>query len=99
MCWLWPVLLIGVLYGLVTFVEIIQRFTAGLPIDKRLLYSAVGTGVIFGVAVSMIAAQTGIIIKHWIDARQGFRTDRLMLKYHDELREKETSNQAMHQRQ
>jgi hypothetical protein len=98
MWWLWPALLVAMFYALSQFGEIIQRITSDFPVEKRLFYSSLGLGVIFGVVLCVIAAQTGIIIRHWIDARQGFRTERLMLKYHDELMEKEASNQASQQK-
>ena len=94
MWWLWPALLVAMFYALSQFVGIIQRFTAGFPTEKKLLYFALGLGVIFGVVLCFIAAQTAIFIKNWIDARQGFRTERLMLKYHDELLEKEDSEKT-----
>ncbi len=89
-------LLVGMFYGLYGFAGIIQRFTVAYPIEKRLLYSALGLGVIYGAALSVTAAQVAVIIYKWIEARQGFRTELLMMKYHDALKEKETSNQGMH---
>ena len=95
--WLWPVLFVGMSYGLIVFSYIIEKFAANFTGEKKLLYSCLCLGVIYGVGLCVTAAQTALIIRKWIEARHGFRTERLMLKYHDEFKN-ETSNKAMHQR-
>ena len=85
MWWIWPILLFATLYVLIRFGDFIQRFMSDFPVEKQMMYSGLFLGMMFGFTLSVIALQAGVCIKHWIDARQGFRTERLMLKYHDEL--------------
>ena len=91
MWWLWPVLLFGMLYGLIRVAGFVKAITADFS-HKEMIYAGLLFGVTFGLMISMIAIQSGMCIKQWIDARKGFRTERLMLKYHDELKQKETPN-------
>lgn len=94
MWWIWPILLLAMLYILVRFGDFIQDFTADFPVEKKMVYAGIFLGVTFGLMLSVIALHAGLCIKHWIDARQGFRTERLMLKYHDELKGKGPPNKA-----
>jgi|GEM_PF-1665356 len=92
MWWLWPVLLFATLYCLIRYAGSVQDITADFQLEKKMVYAGLFLGTTFGFMLSMIAIQSGMCIKQWIDARKGFRTERLMLKYHDELKQKETPN-------
>ena len=92
--WIWPILFLAILYILVRFGDFIQEFIADFPVEKKMVYAGLFLGMTFGLILSMLALHAGICIKHWIDARQGYRTERLMLKYHDELNEKAPSNKV-----
>lgn len=94
MSWIWPILLLAMVYLLIRLGDIIQEFSVDFSVEKKMVYAGLLLGVVFGFILNTIAHYAGNFIKHWIDARQGFRTERLMLKYHDELREKDASNNA-----
>ncbi len=95
MWWLGPVGLLVMLYCLIRLADIVEGLTAHLQLERKLVYAGLLLGVSFGLLLTSIAVQTGNFIKHWIDTRHGFRTERLMLKYHDELMYK-TPGQASH---
>lgn len=92
--WIWPLLFIGLICCLFAFLELIPRLAA--QTDKVTgdgsFYGGLALGAMFGLLFVFTAAQAGHAIKEWLDARRGFRTERLMLRYHDELQGKEGPN-------
>ena len=86
MWWMWPLLLLATLYCLMRGFDLVHGLSADFPVEKQIVYTGVLLGVLYGFVLSMLAFQAGHCIKQWVDARKGFRTERLMLKYHDELK-------------
>jgi len=95
MQWIWPVLLIALVCCLFSFAGLIQKFAADIPTDRAMFYGGLVLGGLFGFMFIMTAAQAGLALKQWIEARRGFRTERLLLQYHDRLMEKEASNKSV----
>ena len=86
--WIWPILFSLSIGGLYYFGELVKSFPGPVPEIKSVYYSGFALGAIFGFIFVGAAAQTGIALKHWLDARSGFRTERLLLQYHDQLKNK-----------
>jgi type VI protein secretion system component VasK len=95
MQWIWPVLLIALVCCLFSIAGLIQKFAADIPTDRAVFYGGLVLGALFGFMFIMTAAQAGLALKQWIEARTGFRTERLLLQYHDRLMEKEASNKSV----
>lgn len=94
MRWLWPLLLLAMLCCLLWLAELVQT----IPDEKMLVYVGLLLGASFGFIFSIVAAHAALCVKQWIEARHGFRTERLMLKYYDELNNKESSGSQTQRR-
>lgn len=91
--WIWPVLLIALMGCLIGWSSLSLRLSKDLPADKPWYYEAgVVLGVSFGFVFVVTAAQAALALKHWNEARTGYRTERLLLEYHDRLREREAAD-------
>jgi hypothetical protein len=87
------VLLIAAVCCLFGFVGVVREITEDRTDSRRMIYVGLALGAVFGFMCVVIAAQAGHFLKQWYEARHGFRTERLMLKYHDQL--KESSNKSV----
>jgi hypothetical protein len=90
--WLWPVLLIFMFCFLFYLGSKLPDLMDLVPNEKKMKVAGMILGAIFGFALMQTAYGVGIFIKHWMEARNGFRTERLMLKYHDEVVNKQAPN-------
>lgn len=95
MRWIWPALFLFWVCCFCILAGFMQRFTADIPIDRAIFYGGLLLGAVFGFMFVMFAAHAGLAVKEWIDARSGFRTERLMLQYHDKLNDKKASNKSV----
>ena len=84
--WGWFVLLIASVGCLFGFMWVIRSFTADSTDARQTIYVGLALRGIFGFLFVIIAAQAANCLKQWHNARHGFRTERLMLKYHDQLK-------------
>lgn len=80
--WFWPVLFLCLFAGLIYFVELMPEIAPN-P-DK---YTALGfsTGIIFGLFLLFTTAKAAECLRNWWEAYRGWKTERLLLKYYDEL--------------
>lgn len=81
--WIWPILMVLFFLCLFQYCQIISRISNPLEDDKNMI--GLGIGFSFGLALNSIAVHFGMSLKHWIDARKGYRTERLLLKYYDAM--------------
>ena len=81
--WLWPILFICFIWCIIKLSLIVGE-PSGLDTES---YHGFAVGVILGMFFCVIALQSGLTLKQWHDVRHGFRTERLLLKYHDELKD------------
>ena len=70
------------LFLLVSAPAIIQK----LPFEKSMVYGGILLGFFFGFLFLCFAGMAKNYLWHWIYIRRGFRTERLMLDYHDRLK-------------
>ncbi len=83
--WVWLILFLVSIFALKNFPDLIDRWSGLLNGKNKFVFAGIFLGFTFGLMLATIVVQTGICLKLWINARTGFRTERLMLKYHDEL--------------
>ena len=86
--WIWPILFILWLSGLFYFSVLVKSFPGRIPEIKSGYYSGFALGVTFGLVFVSIVIQMGVVLKHWLNSRSGFRTERLLIQYHDRLKSK-----------
>ncbi len=87
--WIWAVLLVLSLVAMFIFNDFIQGINDSFPESEAGLDRGLILGAIFGFMFAMLASQAGHCFNEWLDARNGYRTERLLLKYYDELKGKE----------
>ena len=95
MRWIWPLLFLLNVCCLILVAGIVPRILVGIPNDKSVYYYGLLLGAIFGALFLMIAAHSGLCIKQWNEARSGFRTERLLLQFHDKLNDRGISNKSV----
>jgi hypothetical protein len=83
MRWIWPILMVAVLLTLTRVGRLIQLIGEDLPMDKLILYTGMAFGFSFGLMLNLTCLNAALCLKQWLDAYRGYRTERLMLKYHD----------------
>ncbi len=93
MRWFWPLLAIAMIYILTDIASLVSSITKDFTMDQQVVATGLIFGGMFGMLFAVVCMQTGLCIKHWLDVRTGFRTERLLLKYHDERDEQGASNQ------
>ena len=71
----------------------IQSFAKDMPLEKQIYYTGFALGITFGFILIMILFQAAHCFKQWLNARTGYKVEKLMLKYYDELKEIKKSNQ------
>ena len=92
--WTWPILLVVMFYCLAQGPHLVLQYTHDAPVSKQYAYTMLALGAIYGCFLLVVAAQAAAVVWKWIESRRGFRTERLMLRYHDELVELKASNKA-----
>jgi len=92
MRWIWLALFLGLICCLVSFAGLVQRVAADIPNGRSMFNGGLALGGMFGFMFVVTGAQAVLTLKHWIDSRSGYRTERLMLQYYDKLKDKEVSN-------
>ena len=90
--WLWPLLALAMIYILADISRLVASITKDFSMDRQLVAAGLIFGGMFGMMFAVVCMQAGLVLKQWFDARNGFRTERLLLKYHDELRKTGVSN-------
>jgi hypothetical protein len=86
--WIWLVLLLCWISCLYFIASIIQSAATFIPNNEVLFYGGFAMGTILGFMFLCFAGQAGATLKKWFEAHSGFRTERLLLKYHDQLKDK-----------
>lgn len=84
--WFWLGLFIAMVAGLVACALLPARIPVGPwdPTGTGYIYGGFFVGVPLGIVFGVVAVQAGAVARRWLDARNGSRTERLLLKYHDE---------------
>ena len=80
--WLWPVLFLCLFAILIQFIEFFQKIEPKPDNSKTMGFL---TGMTFGMFLLFAAAQAADCLRNWWESYRGWRTERLMLKYHDEI--------------
>ena len=75
----------GLLVAIVSLFDLATETEAESPWRHWLGF---GLGLIFGLWFALILAQAVISVKHYLDAKHGFRTERLLIKYYDQTKGK-----------
>jgi hypothetical protein len=83
--WFFPILGLCMLCGLLYIPTMLQR-QADLFGASDLAWAGFFLGVVIGVLSGALIWHICICIRHWFDASQGSRNERLMVKYHDALK-------------
>jgi hypothetical protein len=94
MRWVWFGLLVALVVVLFCFSHTVQKISAELGEDRGDYSAGLFLGICFGFLFVMISAQAAIALKHWLDSRHGFRTERLLILYHDRVVEMEATTSA-----
>ena len=91
--WVYPVMLVFNLYAIYWFAT---NFYSLLEASKEGRPALVGfvAGVVYGAGLVALSFGTIACLVEWSRARTGYRKDRLLMKYYDELQSKNTSNKA-----
>jgi hypothetical protein len=92
--WMWPIVLVAMFYCLAQGPHLVLQYTSRAPVSKQYAYTMLALGFVYGVFLLMVATQAAVVVWKWIESRRGFRTERLMLRYHDELIELKALNKA-----
>ena len=88
MRWWWPCLFVGTLFVLAWSGDVVRKIIEWcFPGEKETVYLGLCLGISFGLMLFTVGFQAAMCLKHWIDARSGYRTERLLLQYHDQLRD------------
>ena len=93
--WMWPLVLILFVICTVMLVDIVHKVINTVPVERGIQIAGLALAAVFGFFLGFLVHQAGFSIKRWLDAKAGFRTERLMLKYHDELKKETASNQQL----
>lgn len=83
--WVWLGLLVALVVVLFWFNHSVQKISAKLGEDQGDYPAGLFLGICFGFLFVVISAQAAMTLKHWLDSRHGFRTERLLILYHDRL--------------
>jgi len=78
--WLWPSIFLCYFGLFIWFVEITERPEP----DQYELFGFV-SGAITGLGFCFTTVMAGSCLRNWWDSYRGWRTERLLLKYYDEL--------------
>ena len=89
MGWISLGLFVAMVGVLLQFVYKIQKYSGSLPEDESGYRAGLVLGICLGFMFAIFAAQAGFALKNWIESRHGFRTERLLIQYHDRLKELE----------
>jgi len=94
MRWVWFGLLVALLAVLFWFNHTVQKISAKLGEDRGDYSEGMFLGICFGFLFVIICAQAAMTLKCWLDSRHGFRTERLLILYHDRVVEMEATTSA-----
>ena len=64
----------------------VPRMISNMPYERVMVYSGIFMGMAIGLLFFTYVALAASHLKRWLDLRQGFRTEKLMLDYHDRLK-------------
>ena len=59
---------------------------SNMPYERVMVYAGIFIGITIGFLFTIFVASAGRHLKGWLELRNGFRTERLMLDYHDRLK-------------
>lgn len=90
MGWVSLGLFVAIFGVLLQFVYKIQKYSGSLPEDESGYRAGLVLGICLGLMFVIFTAHAGITLKNWIESRHGFRTERLLIQYHDRLKEIES---------
>lgn len=83
--WIWVGLLVALIVVLFWFNRTVQKISAKMGEDQAEYSAGFFLGISFGFVFVMVSAQAAMALKHWLDSRHGFRTERLLILYHARL--------------
>jgi hypothetical protein len=86
MGWISLGLFVAMIGVLLQFVSTIQKYSASLPEDESGYRAGLVLGICFGFMFVIFTAQAGFTLKNWIESRNGFRAERLLIQYYDRLK-------------
>jgi general stress protein CsbA len=90
LAWLWPVISVLNLATMLAIAFLVQLLAEKLTVIKEFasaykayFWSGFFLGILFGVWAGLVVIKAALDLKHWRDAKHGFRTEQLLLKYYD----------------
>lgn len=84
--WIWLALALGMAYCVTEVWGMVQAFIEDFPEEKKFIYYGLSIGAAYGFLFTVLLGQAAFNLKIWIDQAQGNRTEMLMLKYYDKLK-------------
>jgi len=84
--WMWLALGILVIVCLIIFSYSLETIRESFGPDDTLTIGGFILGALFGFMYAGIWVQGAIALKNYVDSRSGYRTERLLLRYYDELK-------------
>jgi len=91
MRWVWFGSLVALAGTLLLLSRVVLEFTATVPENERGHWTGLVLGFGFGFMFVILCAQAGKTLNNWTESRNGFRTERLLIQYHDRLKELESA--------
>lgn len=83
--WVWFVLMIAAFVTMFFFNHMVQRISSEPGIDRDKYDAGMFLGITFGFFWVLICVNATVTLWNWIQAKSGFRTERLLLEYYDKV--------------
>ena len=82
--WIWLALVIVIAGCLIYFVDFFNSLVASFDLNETYTTAGFILGTFLGFVFAGLRVQAAFSLKNFMDARSGYRTERLLLKYYDE---------------